>query len=148
MIIKFNFINKWDICCNRLVNKTRNIVYNLISHKYFCPNIPVKVGIKLLETLVIPVLLYGAEIWYPNKTYLNKLERVYKLAIKNILGVKRTTCDGFVYGELGLLSIKYRIIEKHIRLIDRLNRHKPNHLTKMVHLFRISQDFNNNKWFI
>ena len=57
-----------------------------------------------LPTLIKPILQYGSEVWgFSNATI---LERVHLQVCKNILGVKRSTQNDFVYGELGRVDLK------------------------------------------
>ena len=62
-------------------------------------NIPIDVQLKLFDSLVEPVLLYGSEVsGYEN---LENLERVHLQFCKRILNLRLSTPNFMVYGELG-----------------------------------------------
>jgi hypothetical protein len=62
-------------------------------------SISVDLQLKLLNSLVAPVLLYASEIWsFENK---NSIERVHLQFCKSILKVRNSTPKFLVYGELG-----------------------------------------------
>ena len=75
-------------------------------------NLPFEIAIELFERLVIPVILYGAEIWgFDN---IKPLEVFYKMFIKNLLGVHKSTCDVMVYGETGMPPLDFYITQRMI----------------------------------
>ena len=82
--------------------------------KYFAflrnnSNAPVDIKLKVLEAC-ISSLLYNAETWCDVK--FKRLEVVYRRILKSILGVGMTTCTELLYIELGVLSLKTRVIIK------------------------------------
>ena len=54
-------------------------------------------SIHLLQTYVLPVLVYGLEVVLPKATLVDKLERIYKQFIKQILSLPVTVADPAVY---------------------------------------------------
>jgi len=70
--------------------------------------------------LVAPRLDYGSEVCGFSKT--NSIENVHLQFCKKLLGVKKTTQNDFVYGELGRVDFKtiqhYKIIKYWIKLIQ------------------------------
>ena len=71
-------------------------------------NAPMFVKKKALEACTITSLLYNAETWADAR--FEYLEVTYRRMLKSILGVGMTTCNEFVYIELGMLSIKTRVM--------------------------------------
>ena len=62
-------------------------------------NLPIDCQLDLFDKIVIPVLLYGCEIWgYEN---LELIERIHLKFHKFILGLKSSTPLYMVYGETG-----------------------------------------------
>ena len=74
--------------------------------------LPIDIQLYLFDTLVKPILLYGCEIW--GHQQFQCIERLHLKFMKYILGVKLSTCNSVVYGELGRqplsLTIKIRMI--------------------------------------
>ena len=70
-------------------------------------HIPIDVQLKLFDSLVKPILLYGSEVWgYEN---LKILERVHLQFCKRILNLRLSTPNFMVYGELGRHPLNIRV---------------------------------------
>ena len=63
---------------------------------------------KALEACTITSLLYNAEIWADAR--FEYLEVTYRRMLKSILCVGMTVCNEFVYIELGMISMKTRVM--------------------------------------
>ena len=61
--------------------------------------LPLEIQIELFDRLIVPILLYGCEVWCPMITNLaSKLQlRFYKIILK----LSKSTPSCMVYGELG-----------------------------------------------
>ena len=84
-------------------------------------SIPIDLQFKLFDTLILPILTYGSEIWGYENT--KQLEKLHLQFCRNILGVRTTTPNFMTYGELGrtpidILCIKLRIVNFWNRLIS------------------------------
>ena len=94
--------------------------------------------IKLFDTMVLPFLWYGCEVWGFHAAL--DVERVHLKFLKQILGVRTQTCNNAVYGEIGRapLSVirKVRILKFWFKIIK-----NPNSL-----LYKICQDQINNSY--
>ena len=76
--------------------KALNFVkYLIVKHKY----IPFDTACRLFDALVLPVLLYGCEIWGYEEH--NSIERVQLTFCKFFLGVNKRTSNMAVLGECG-----------------------------------------------
>ena len=58
----------------------------------------------MLDTLISPVLNYACEVWGYGKG--DSIERIHMKLSETLLGVKPSTQNDFVYGELGRQDIK------------------------------------------
>ena len=66
-------------------------------------SIPIDLQLKLFDTLILPIITYGCEVWgYENTNLLEKLHLQY---CRNIVGVRTTTPNFMAYGELGRTPI-------------------------------------------
>ena len=54
-------------------------------------------SIHILQTYILPLLVYGLEVLLPRKTLMDKLERFYKKLLKQILSLPETVADPAVY---------------------------------------------------
>ena len=80
--------------------KALNFVkYLIVKHKY----IPFDTACRLFDALVLPVLLYGCEIWGYEEH--DNIERVQLTFCKFFLGVNKRTSNMAVLGECGRLPL-------------------------------------------
>ena len=75
--------------------KALNVLLNNTKHYAFKPS----VLCQLFDSFVSSILNYGSEIWGFTKS--KEIERVHLKFCKQLLGVKTSTCNMAVYGELG-----------------------------------------------
>ncbi len=75
-------------------------------------DLPVKHVLNLFDKLIVPVLLYGSEVW--GFTQANNIERVQLSFCKNMLGVKLCTQNDFIYGEIGRTKL---IVKRHFNIL-------------------------------
>ena len=109
-----------------LSTKATRAVYALNS-KLPIKNSPVRAMIKLFDSCVSPILLYGSEIWAPYADYDWKnwdktpIERTHTQFLKRILGVNRSTTNNLARSELGRYPLQERVLKRnltYIRYID------------------------------
>ena len=97
----------------------RRAMYSLIAkgRKF---SLPIDLQLELFDAMVLLIITYGCEIW--GYKVLKVIERVHLTFLKHILGVKKTTCNLMVYGELGKYPvntyIKSRMLSYWLRLIN------------------------------
>jgi hypothetical protein len=91
---------------------------------------------KIIDSSLLPVLLYGSEIW-GYKSY-NHLERVNVKACKKFLGVGNKTTTVAVLGECGRFPIfvmnAFRCINYWCKVLHMSNHRYPNKCYKMLHI--------------
>ena len=93
---------------NSLADSARKAIFKMNAYLYKFQDISVKHSIDLFDKLVWPIASYGQEVWGINSAI--PLETMHMQFCKQILGVKRQTQNGFIYGELGRLPLsQYRI---------------------------------------
>ena len=67
--------------------------------------LPINLQFDLFDKLVMPVILYGSEIWgYKN---LGTLEKLHLKFCKHVMSLKTATPDVMVYGESGRYKVEY-----------------------------------------
>ena len=80
---------------------------------------PLDIQLELFDTLIMPILTYGCEVWgFEN---LNIIEKLHLKYLKYILGVQMSTTTCMVLGETGRfpvnITIKTRVISFWSKLI-------------------------------
>ena len=99
--------------------------YNHLLKKFSnFENVPIKILLKLFSAMIIPILLYGCEIWGPyligrvitfeifkSKFFkiINEIERIHLKFCKRILGVHSKTTNLTIYAELGKVPLIVQI---------------------------------------
>ena len=73
--------------------------------------------------MVSPILNYGSEVWGMRKA--DPIETFHLSFLKSILGVKTSTPNCFIYGELGayplILERKIRVIKYWLKIVRDIN---------------------------
>ena len=68
---------------------------------------PVDIQLKLFDTLVIPIMTYGAKVW--GFEHLNMLDQLELQFLKLVMNVRRSIPKCMMYGELGRLPVSITI---------------------------------------
>jgi hypothetical protein len=75
--------------------------------------LPVNVVLELFQTVVVPILLYGCEIWgYENLALLEKLQLKF---LKYLFRLKKNTMSNLIYGETGLYPLSVLVKNRIVR---------------------------------
>lgn len=80
-------------------------------------SVPVDLQLKLFDTLILPILTYGCEVWrYEN---VQVLEKIHLQFCRNILKIRTSTFNFMSYGEIGRVPIDVVI---NVRMISFWNK--------------------------
>ena len=102
-----------------LREKARRAFYAIKSQIYI--KIPIRIWLKLFESVIEPVLLYGSEVWgpisYQNQAHWDKnpVEILHLEFCKSILQVHRKTTNKACRAELGQLPLFIKIQKRAIK---------------------------------
>jgi hypothetical protein len=94
-----------------------------IKAKVNINRLPIKMALKLFDSLVKPILLYASETWEPflNNDYdkwdHNEIEKVHLQFLKQIIGVNRSTTNILVRGETNRHSLLQEVLKRHIKYV-------------------------------
>ena len=97
-----------------LASKANRAIFALNS-RFKLKLLPVKAALKLFDSTISPILLYGSEVWGAYEIlsvdYWDKddIEKVHTQFLKRILGVNRSTTNILVRGELGRYPLSTQI---------------------------------------
>ena len=115
----FNYNGNFKKNSNSLITQAKKAMYTVISkcRRY---NLPIDIQIQLFDSMVLPILLYGAEVWGIKE--FKEIEKLHLKFLKHCLGICNSTCNNMVYGELGRfpleIKIKIRIISYWSNLLN------------------------------
>ncbi|MES9880123.1 MAG: reverse transcriptase family protein, partial [Sedimenticola sp.] len=105
---------------NTLSGQAQKAIFKLNKYLQKFTELSPKHVLDLFEKLVVPILNYAGEVWGFNHS--NQIERVHLQFCKRLLGVKITTQNDFIYGELGRVSLRigrfYNIIKYWFKVLQ------------------------------
>ena len=90
---------KWSLACKTLAQQASRAMLLMNVHLTRCKNLSPAVLFELFDKQIVPILLYGSEIW--GTTECEVIEKVHKKFLKRVLGVGQNAPDAFIYGETG-----------------------------------------------
>jgi len=100
-----------------LAIKANRAIFSLKSNLNLM-KMPIQLLLKIFDTMIVPILLYGAEIWGPCGKYnfdnwdKTDVEKIHTSLLKQILGLNRSTQNIMVRAEFGRLPL---IMDIHAR---------------------------------
>jgi hypothetical protein len=129
VVFKYNL--NWDVHVDLIVNKANRAI---ISMQQFMRRVRgtnrIKLGLHLFDSMILPILLYGCEVFGFNK--LDKLERVATRFYKSLLYLPRSAASAGVELVLGRsrieVEIKYRILKYWLKIITKMNQDRIPHI--------------------
>ena len=91
--------------CQDLVSRAKRALLCIMSKLYRIGCNSVNVFLKIFDTQVQPIVLYGAEIW-GLESCSSMIDNVHLFGLKRYLGVDRRTPNDLVYGEVGRFPVQ------------------------------------------
>ena len=98
----FNYNGNFHKAIAKQVSQAKKAYYSLMK-KNIKFKLPVDMALQLFDQLVLPVLLYGCEVWCFTK--IDQIEIFYRKCLKELLGVSKCTTNVMVYGETGTMPV-------------------------------------------
>ena len=109
-----------------LSTKANRAVFAL-NNKIKISSIPPKLALQIFNSQIVPILLYGSEVWGPYMGYdyvswdKGKIERTHTQFIKRILGCNYRTSNNMARGEVGTRPLLTQVIKRVIAYISRFS---------------------------
>ena len=117
--ILFNYNGMFKECKNDIKEKATRAAFALLS-KGRRLKLPVDIMLDLFNKTVLPILLYGCEVWGTENC--SGLDLVFTKFCKYLFGIKSNTPNCMIYGETGYypvtVHVKIRIINYWIRTLS------------------------------
>ena len=115
----FNYNGLFSKAINKQAKQGMRAFYALLN-KVRKLRLPVDLAFELFDHLVLPVFLYGCEVW--GFSNIDQLEVLHRKFIKIILGVCTSTPNCMIYGESGRRSVRSivdsRMISFYARVVN------------------------------
>ena len=88
-----------------LSEQANKAIFSLMKKLNHFSNLKPDIMLDLFDKFIAPILNYGSEVWgfHPAPD----IERIHTKFCKKILGIKKSTQNDFVYGELGRLPMQF-----------------------------------------
>ena len=80
----------------------------------------IKIIWKLVNSCIIPTIMYGAETWMPRETEMKNLQKILDNVLKRIIKTPRTTPTEIISAETGIWSIKLQMWKKQIMYLHKI----------------------------
>ena len=109
--IWFNYNGRFNLGIKHLADQGKRAMFSVFS-KSCKLDLPVDIQLDLFDKIIIPILTYGCEVWGFENT--NILEKLHLSYCKQLLQLKKSTGNMFVYGELGRYPLSVIISTKMI----------------------------------
>jgi len=120
--VVFKYNGNFDVCRKSLYDQASKAMFALLS-KCNLLELPIDVQLELFDSMVVPIMLYGCEVWGTKNN--DMLEKLHLRFYRYILKVKNSTPNCMLYGELGRypvdIFIKCRIITYWHNLVNSSN---------------------------
>ena len=136
----FNYNNRFTKAIAKQKTQAHRAMFALLT-KARRLHLPVDILCDLFEKTVVPILLYGCEIW--GHANISEIEVFYKKFLKSTLGLAKTTPDCMVYGEVGKMSLQYVIDKRMVNFWLKVIMGKSFKLTNIVYRVLLNMHLNN-----
>ena len=132
--VTFNYNNRFEKAIDKQVKQANRALYALLN-KARKLQLPIDLLLELFDKLVLPVLLYGCEVWGYSEVY--QIEVFYRKFLKKILCVNKRTPNCMVYGETGTFPVYNNILSRMVSFWSRLCYSKQSKLS--VTLYKVTR---------
>ena len=120
-------------CISELTNSARKALFSLKKYFVYNPEIFPITQIKLFNSMVVPILNYGSEVWGLRKA--DPMEKFHRSFLKYILRVKNSTPNCFIYGELGVFPLYIKRYERVLTYWTKILENKDNENSLVYNIY-------------
>ena len=115
--ITFNYNGTFNLAIKRLYDIATRAMFEILK-KGRSMFLSIDIQFKLFDSVVVPIIMYGCEIW--GFSNLNLIEKLHLKFCKIILKLKKSTCSSMVYGELGRSPLNCIVKSRMIQFWSRI----------------------------
>lgn len=128
--IDFNYNGKFNKCKKHLFNQAQKAMFSLLR-KSKNLGLPIDVQLHLFDHMVVPILLYGSEIWgFENNDIIEKLHLRF---CRILLNVSNKSPKCMVYGELGRMPLQALIDQNVLNFWARILNANDKQISKILY---------------
>ena len=140
--VTINYNGSFTKAIEKQIGQARKAMFSMIT-KARRLQLPVDIQLELFEKTVVPVLLYGCEVWGCGNT--SDLEVFYRSFLKITLKLGKATPNCMVYGETGTCQLQKKIFKRMLLFWFKVSEDKNSKIaTKM---YKIMFKLHNNSYY-
>lgn len=110
--VNFHYTGNMSHAIKMLNDQALKAYHSLLS-LFDKVHLDVKTKLSLFDAMVVPILLYGSEVW--GVYNFKEVDKLHIRFLKYILGVKQQTPNAAVYGELGRFPLSILCKERSVK---------------------------------
>ena len=128
--VLFNFNGNFNKAIKARIDPARKAMFGL-NAKAVRLQLPPDIQIDLFEKMVVPICLYGSEVWgYGN---VEPVEVFYRKFIKRVLGLNKSTPNCIIYGEVGKYPLALEIQKRMLSFWANISEGKQTKLSSIIY---------------
>ena len=105
----FNYNGTFNRAMAKQVTQAKRALYGLIP-KFRKLNLPIDIQCHLIDSCIVPILLYGSEVWgFAN---IKQIEVFHNQTCKQILGLHKRSSNIMAQGELGRFNMMHYVTQR------------------------------------
>ena len=133
-----------NVSQNDLVRRAKVAINQILKSMLKINDVQRKVILRLFDSQIQPLLLYGSEVWGVNDC--ETVEAAHLFMLKRILNVSNRTPNTLVYGELGRYPMHIIATVKAVKYWLKLLKMPSHRYPRMAYDMMISKDQNLQNW--
>jgi hypothetical protein len=125
-----NYNGRFNKAIHKQVVQAKRAMFSLLT-KARRLDLPVDIQCELFEKMIVPILLYGSEVW--GFSNIHETEVLYRNFLKNLLKLNRSTPSCIVYGEFGKSPLQNVVDKRMIQFWIKVSEGKSSKLSNIVY---------------
>lgn len=135
--VVYNYNGRFTKAIKKQINQARRASFSLMA-KARKNKLPVDLQLHLFDTCILPILLYGCEIW--GFSDLKDIELFHHQFCKYILRIGPRSINNIALGELGRFKIEKHIKQRMLNFWVHLACSEPNKISHIMYLKLLGND--------
>ena len=128
--VTINYNGSFTKAINKQITQARKAMFSLLT-KARRLQLPIDLQLELFDKTVLPVLLYGCEVW--GCANISDIEVFYRYFLKIILRLGKSTPNCMVYGETGTKPLQYKVEKQMLSFWIKVSEDKDSKIAKNIY---------------
>ena len=127
--VVFNYDGSFKKAINKQISQARKAMFSLLEKSKIL-KLPIDLTCDLFDKTVLPVLIYGCEVW--GYSDLRDIEIFYRKFLRYLLKTYNFTPNCMLYGELGVTNIETKVLNRMLSYWAKLKNSKQNKFSAIL----------------